>query len=300
MSHLVSVIIATFNSAHFVGQAIESVLRQSYSPIELHIVDDGSTDGTQGIVAPFLRDSRVTYHRRNHAGQAAAKNWGIRSSRGPFVAFCDADDMWLPYKLAVQMPAFDENERVGVVYSRSVVITERGERVRDPSQKQLPSGVVTERLFKSNFIPFGTAVVRRSCLDNVGAFDERYEMGIDWDLWLRVSLKYHFYFVDQETYLYRRWQGQLSRNWKKRYECAFEIMRTFQRQHPGVLRRAVVREAWADSYAQRARYRAILSGDYLGGVVDCTRAIVWRPQYLLGWRTLARIIALMVGIRGGS
>lgn len=296
---LVSVIIATYNCGQYVGQAVESVLAQTYPLVELHVVDDGSTDATAEQLAPFLGDRRVHYHYQSNAGQTSAKNYGIRCSRGEFIAFCDADDMWLPEKLELQMPQFAANDKVGVVYSRAAIMDERGARLAaDPTDEPArPSGNVTDELFRTNFVPFGTAVIRRRCLETVGVFNEQYRMGIDWDLWLRTSVRYQFQFVDKDTYVYRRWSGQMSRNWQGRYEYAFRIMNDFLARHPGVVAPAIVTEAFAHSYTQRARLRTLLSGEYWPALGDLGRALRLKPAYGITWRTLSFVVLTAAGLR---
>jgi glycosyltransferase involved in cell wall biosynthesis len=295
----VSVIIATYNCRQYVAAAIASVLAQTYARLELHVVDDGSTDGTLREVAPFLSDGRVHYHYQPNSGQTVAKNAGIRSSRGEFVAFCDADDLWLPHKLAVQMPRFAENDRVGVVYTRSARMDADGTRVAADrsNEPSYPSGHVTPDLFKINFIPFGTAVIRRRCFDEQGVFDEQYRMGIDWELWLRMSVCYDFLFVDEETYMHRVWSGQMSTNWRGRYDHAFRIMRDFLAQHPAAVGSTDVREAWAHSYAQRARLRSAISREYAPALHDVVRALRFQPTSRVAWKTLPAVLLAAAGVR---
>src|SRR5262245_16163302 len=181
---MVSVVIATYQMASFVGKAIESVLAQSYRHFELIVVDDGSTDDTRSVVQRYLSDARVRYHWQENAGQTVAKNTGIRLSSGKYVGFCDADDEWLPQKLGLQVPVLEARETVGLAYTR----VQRIGAVDETLPVTGPSGQVTAELFLYNFVPFGTALVRRACLEKVGVFDERYRMGIDWDLWLRISV----------------------------------------------------------------------------------------------------------------
>lgn len=296
---LVSVIIATYNCRQYLATAIESVLSQTYPNLELHIVDDGSIDGTEREVSVFLRDPRVRYHHQPNAGQTVAKNHGIRKSRGEFVGFCDADDMWLPNKLELQLSRFAGNERLGVVYTRAAIMDENGAHVsRDTSDDpDYRSGRVTSDLFKINFVPFGTALVRRRCLDELGAFDERYGMGIDWELWLRLSLHYEFLFVDAETYVHRVWPGQMSKNWRGRYEHAFRIMEEFLALHPEAITAATEREAWAHSYTQRARFRSLRSREYGPALRDLARALWMRPTSRIAWRTLSLVVLTAAGVR---
>lgn len=296
---LVSVVIATYNCRQYVGHAIASVLKQTYVWLELHVVDDGSTDGTAHEVARFLDDRRLQYHYQPNAGHASAKNHGLRLCRGEFVAFCDADDMWLPDKLALQVSRFADNDRLGVIYTRTALMNEHGAPL--PSDRsdepEYPSGRVTSDLFKLNFVPFGTALVRRRCLDEVGLFDPRHGTSIDWELWLRISLHYDFLFVDDETHVYRLWPGQMSQDWRRLYDHAFRIMQEFQARHPDAVAPATVRDAWAHSYTERARRRSLLSGEYAGALRDVTRALRMRPMSRLAWKTLSAIALAASGLR---
>jgi glycosyltransferase involved in cell wall biosynthesis len=292
----VSVVIATYNCAGYVAQAIDSVLAQTYRDIEVLVVDDGSTDHTADVLAAYRGNPRVHLHSQPNAGQTTAKNRGIRAASGDFVAFCDADDAWLPQKLAVQIPAFARNDRIGVVYSRAAAIAPDGRRVpTEPMRVPYVSGAITEQLFKFNLVPFGTAVIRRACLNEMGDFDERYRMGIDWELWLRLSTRYEFLFVDELTYLYRIWPGQMSNNWRGRYDSAFEIMRDFEARHPGRLSPSVVRGAWADSFVARARVRAFLSQEYRAAFVDLARALRLNPANVYAWKSIGYVVKTALG-----
>src|SRR6185437_8958866 len=125
-SDRVSVVIATYNMGRYLPQAVRSVLEQSYPNVEVQIIDDGSSDDTAEVVQQWGEDVRVRVHRQANAGQARAKNEGIARTTGPFVAFLDADDTWLPGKLTRQMPLFADRPQVGVVYSDYVRMDEEG------------------------------------------------------------------------------------------------------------------------------------------------------------------------------
>jgi glycosyltransferase involved in cell wall biosynthesis len=287
----VSVVIATYNTAQFVGAAVRSVLGQTFRDLELVLVDDGSTDGTAAVLEEFHSDPRFRYFVQGNCGQAAAKNRGVRESAAAIVGFCDADDEWHPHKLELQLPAF-QNPEVGVVYGR-----EQRFRDSDGGWEQVPytpelcfEGRVTEPLFVENFVPFGTVLVRRSLLDEVGCFDESYSMGIDWDLWLRLSLRCDFCFVDQLTYHYRVWDQQMSNDWRGRYHNAVRIMENFLARYPGVVSAATVRRAWAHTFAHRAKARVLKDGQYLSGLRDSLLAVSRDPSYREAWRTFGWIM----------
>jgi glycosyltransferase involved in cell wall biosynthesis len=285
-----AVVIATYNTACYLGEAIRSVLAQTVADLELIVVDDGSTDDTIGAVSPYLSDPRVRYIRQENRGQASAKNRGIVESKAPVVGFCDADDFWDARKLEIQLPYFDEPE-VGVVYSRVRRFKDApiGRTELESSRSAPHSGHVTETLFIENFVPFGSAMVRRACLEETGGFDESLRMGIDWDLWLRISLGWQFRFVDEITYNYRVWEQQMSQNWRGRYHHAMRIMDTFLARYPEAVSPRVVRRAWAHTFARRGYLRVSMDREFLPGIGDVARALLRDPAYADGWKTGAWI-----------
>ena len=294
---LVSVVVATYNMGQHLPGAVESVLAQHYGDVELVVVDDGSTDGTPDVMQPYLKDSRVRYHRQKNAGQASAKNAGIRNSTGSLIGFCDADDAWVANKLTLQVPLFAKNEKVGVVYSGVQDMANASSAARPPAKSPKFRGKVTDDLYLNNFVPFGTAVVRRSALERVGPFDERYRMGIDWELWLRCSLHYEFDYVPDVTYLYRVWEGQMSNNWRGRYDHALRIMRDFVERNPGAVSQKTLREAMALTYASRGRARSYLEGEHFKAFGDACRSVLSNASYPPGWYLFGRVLLNALGSR---
>ena len=285
----VSVVMAAYNMGHYVAKAIESVLSQSEVNIELHVVDDGSTDDTRAIVHTFADDPRLHYHYQTNSGQTTAKNRGIAAARGEFVGFCDADDLWLPKKLELQLPHFLENADLGVVYSRIEEIDADGNSL---GVQDYPghSGRITQPLFFENFIPFGSTLVRRDLLTKFGAFRQELKMGIDWDLWLRLSVQCDFKFTTDTVYQYRVWPGQMSKNWRGRYDACFRIMDDFMRSNPEAISQETYRRAMSYSYVNRARARASISNDTLGCLYDCARAASYGTALLSAAKTAGRAI----------
>jgi glycosyltransferase involved in cell wall biosynthesis len=281
---LVSVVIATYNMARFLPLALRSALDQSYENMEVLVIDDGSQDDTQAAMAPFRGDHRVRYIFQQNGGQASAKNHGIRQAQGEYVAFLDADDLWTPDKLERQMPLFLRSPAVGIVYSRVACIDEAGRELRIEGY-DLFRGRVSGPLLISNFIGFGTSVVRKECFDRLGSFDESIGMGIDYDLWLRFSTQYEFDYVDRPLLRYREWPGQMSRNWRVRYLNGIAIMKNFLRNFPDVVDQRTVNEAWAHTYTgfgycARESRRTEALGLYL-------RALRFRPAYVPAWKGIA-------------
>ncbi len=254
----VSVVVSCYNYGAFLAGAVESALKQTWQNIEILIVDDGSTDDTEQVAARLVAaDPRVSYLRQTNQGQASAKNLGISKGSAPFVAFLDADDRWRPDKLERQIPLFSDS-RVGVVFSRMRPVDAEGKPLskQDVNSLRMPRrGQVTDALFIDNFIPFSSAVVRRAVFDRVGAMDSALSMGIDWDLWLRASIHFHFDFVAGPLLDYRvGHSGQMSHRQEERFGWADRIMSQFLERNPGAVSRSALILAWGHTFSSRGLY----------------------------------------------
>lgn len=160
----VSVIIPTYNRAHIISRAIQSVLDQTYQDLEIIIVDDGSTDNTESVIKSF-NDKRIIYNKSNNKnkGVASARNIGVKLSRAEYIAFQDSDDVWYPYKLEKIMKVIEDHRNIDFIYSYGKVIR-NGKFIRNVgkytginnnSKKEL-----SINLFRSNFIPTQGVVVK--------------------------------------------------------------------------------------------------------------------------------------------
>lgn len=289
MHEKVSVVIANYNMGRFLGEAVDSVLAQTYPVYEVHVVDDGSTDDTLDVMQRYRGESRVQFHRQRNQGQAVAKNRGILSSKGDYVAFCDADDMWTRDKLEKQIPRFGKDRDIGVVHTNFVLMREDGTLLHTP-QREYYSGWISDRLLIDNCVNGMASVVRRECFERVGVFDESLSMGIDYDLWLRISAHYRIEFLDEVTYLYRQWPGQMSRRHTERYECAVRIMRKFLENHPAAVSAGAVREAWAHTYVGRGRNLWAFDQAPWQALRYYLKALGQRPEYWPAWKEILRLI----------
>ncbi|HVL11021.1 MAG TPA: glycosyltransferase, partial [Gemmata sp.] len=183
--------------------------------------------------------------------QPRAKNLGIGLSRGEFVAFLDADDVWESTKLEQQLAIFRNNPGVGVVFCRRSLIDEQGHPIAAKPAAPPPRGRVLSRMFVQNFVCFSSAVVRRAVFAHVGRFDPQWDLAIDFDLWLRVARHHGFDFVDEELVKYRTGHGNLSKKLLDRVDTATSIMdRAYARY--GVADE-VPREVVAEGYASTCR-----------------------------------------------
>lgn len=195
---LVSVILPVRNRERCVARAISSVLAQTYRPLELIVVDDGSTDNTRRVVEGF--GAPITLLSQPSRGVYAARNLGLRHARGEFLAFIDSDDAWRSDKLALQVPLM--RPQVGLVFGDAV-------HVAEPSDGALKTGLTSFRVATPrrgraadgfawcNFVPTCTVLVRRSCLEEIGGFSEASDLSADYLAWFRIALRHELDYVDQ-------------------------------------------------------------------------------------------------------
>ncbi len=292
----VSVVIPTYNSAAFVREAIQSVLGQTYSDLEIIVIDDGSTDDTERVVRSF--GDRVFYVRQENNGAGAARNQGIKKSQGSYVAFLDSDDLWLPGKLEEQIPLLDRDPELGLVYSDWAVVPEQGEA--QPSYLQnLPaaSGYVFDRLVQCGFILTSGTVVRRSCLDDVGYFDEALSIAQDYDLWLRICYRWKVALVNKPLAIKRNRDGNLSSNLPKTaaerivlFEKALKTFPDMSRSRRRLVRHQLAMNYWDVAYDDfdRMLFKDARKNFLLSLTYD------WRNGRALGYLAASYLPALVV------
>ena len=197
---LVSVIIPTYNRADLVGRAIQSVLDQTYQNYEIIVVDDDSQDNTREVVERFT-DKRVRYiHLEKNMGAGAARNKGIKASRGKYIGFQDSDDEWLPEKLRKQINILDSSaSTVGYVYSDMWQVDLNGGEQYWPSPTIVQGKIINEQSLDYQVRRLGiqTTLIRRECFEKVGVFDENFPRLIDLEFFLRLSKLFDSYHIKE-------------------------------------------------------------------------------------------------------
>ena len=208
---LVSIIIPTFNRRHFVGDAIDSCLAQTYPNCEIIVVDDGSSDDTES----FLRrqyGERIRYIRQANQGPGIARNRGIAAAKGDFIHFCDADDRLVSRKVQICMDYFRGHPEVAVVHTYYQFVDSDGRRpLETPPFPRFSEDIFCEMLRLTGcHILISSTMVRADALRDVGGFpdDPEFRSAEDWDLFLRLSAKYKFHGID-ERLVYRRMHGDM-------------------------------------------------------------------------------------------
>ncbi len=243
---LVSVIVPAYNAETFVERTLNSILTQTYTNIEVLVVDDGSQDRTAEIVESFVeKDSRVILLKQKNSGVAAARNLAIRKSKGEYIAPIDADDIWYPQKLEKQVQCILEaDQSVGLVYAWSVTIAEDdviiGGDIESSRDFKSVEGTVYPALVYANFIGNASVpLIRRSCFEKVGGYNCQLKahnaQGCeDWDICLRIAEHYKFRVVQEFLIGYRQVEGSMSRNYKSMEKSYNLIMVDFRRRHPEI------------------------------------------------------------------
>lgn len=211
---LVTVVVPTYNRASILVDALDSVFAQLYRPIELIIVDDGSTDDTERVAREWIQRHenstgfQVRYiHQDNHGGNWA-RNEGIANATGKYLAFLDSDDRWLPEKLELQMRVFRQDRDVGAVYCgvRHVHL-ESGKAVA-PVKRSYPTGwLLKQMLVHDVTAPTSTYVIRKDVFSEVGCFDVNLRARQDWDMSIRVASRFKLSCVPSELVEYREHAG---------------------------------------------------------------------------------------------
>jgi len=188
----VSVVIPTYNRAWVLKRAIDSVLAQGYRDFEILVVDDGSTDSTQGILESY---HQICVVRQDHLGVSAARNAGIARAAGRLITFLDSDDLWLPGKLSDQVAFFNTHPDALICQTEEIWI-KNGIRVNPKKRHKKYSGMIFERCLELCIVSPSAVMIRRCLFDEIGGFDETLPVCEDYDLWLRVACRFPVYLIE--------------------------------------------------------------------------------------------------------
>jgi glycosyltransferase involved in cell wall biosynthesis len=228
----ISVIIPTYNRAELLCDAIDSVLSQTCPVSEIIVVDDGSTDDTVGRLKTY--GTTIKYLNQRNQGPGAARNHGIRESKGDFITILDSDDIWVPQKLEIQLRFAEQNPGVDFIFGKMVnVFQDTGLETEDfiipDALRYLTENASNlERLFEllisQNFIPTSTLMARREAVTRVGFFDEKRRIAEDLDYWLKAAIQSRWGFVDEVLIKRRRHSGNLISDWIKWNIAAYHVL----------------------------------------------------------------------------
>ncbi len=219
----ISVVVPIYNGENYIGEAIESILSQTLMPIEIIIVNDGSTDKSLDVINNYL--GSVDVINIPHSGVSKARNVGITAAKGDWIAFLDSDDIWLPNKLELYAEAMASFPDSIVFYSEFSLLevdlhgdfptaNYSGKLNSDINCDLDHSGWIYHQLLLTNWVLTSTALVKKSVFETVGMFDESLVIAEDWDMFLRISREGKFYKIKQPLSLYRITPNSLTKTIK--------------------------------------------------------------------------------------
>lgn len=295
-SPVVSVVMPVYNASRYIGQAVQSILDQSFREFELIVVDDGSDDGTAEVVRRLAAaDPRVRVLSQSNSGVSAAANAGIREATGEFVARMDADDVALPDRLALQVAYMQTNPHVVCLGGAFEVMDARG-RVLTCLYPPLTHSRIDSLLMRGHCaITQPTALMRREALERVGGYDSSYVQAEDLDLWLRLGETGTLANLSVPVIRYRLLATSLSgANRAQQREAAMQACVSAWRRR-GVAGRFDASENWRPGPDRASRHRfacrygwwAFNYGQRAAAVVYGLKAVALRPWSSGGWTLLA-------------
>ncbi|MGE5375840.1 MAG: glycosyltransferase, partial [Bacteroidota bacterium] len=252
----VSAVITAYNSEAFIAEAINSVLHQSRAVDEIVVVDDGSTDHTRLVVAEFA-DQGIKFVQQQNKGAGGARNRGIRETSGEFIAFLDADDIWLPDKTRLQIDYLSTHPQAGLVsgFARWWNVAKNTVRITGKVPRNMKT--LRREILVHNVLGNPSMVmVRRSALAEVGLFREEIRWGQDWELWMRLVERFEAGMVPEPVTIYRWHSDNLShvRRWERLLSYWHVSLNGIRNSRPVWRRAWLWARSWSNFTYRRAMY----------------------------------------------
>lgn len=303
-----SVVIPCYNAERYLASTVDSVLLQNGPDLEVVIVDDGSRDGSADLIRQrYGSTSNVRLLQQANQGVAAARNHGVREARGEWIAFVDADDIWLPGKLRAQMDLLSMEPEARMAYTAWQVwssaaplptpdfLAELQAQADDTERWSGATGWIYPQLLLECAVWTSTVLAHRSVFDEVGLFDSTLRIGEDWDLWLRASRVTPIVRVPRPLALYRMHpnnitKGPLETNYKDVVISRALARWGYVSPDGTAARKTEVDRGLARSWSDFAGAN-LMAGDLAGARHGATMALRTDPRSLLGWKLLGKSIA---------
>jgi len=294
-SKLVSVIIPNYNYAHYLPAAIDSVFGQTYPNLEVIVVDDGSTDHSKEVLAGY--GDRVVSVFQQNQGVSAARNNGVRASSGELIAFLDADDVWLPTKVAQQVQRFDNDAALGLVHVGVDEVDTRGNSLI--TRLDGLSGQVEKELImltsRSIFGGGSGLMVPRRVFDEVGGFDQGLSTSADWDIFYQICERYPVEFVPEILLKYRVHDSNMHGNVPvMEHDMTRAFEKAFRRPRPEVA--AIKNQAYGRLH-QILAASYFVAGSYPSFVRHAVKSLIYNPQNISYFLSSSRRTANQRGMK---
>lgn len=281
----VSIILPVYNGEKYLSETIDSIIEQTFADWEIVAVNDGSTDNSLFVLNKYKAklESKMKVINKENAGVSSARNIAMENSTGEYLAFVDADDIWLPEKLGKQVMILNKNPDVALVYTDMCAIIEgKITQIKSIMKKKLYRGNIFEPLFYFNFIPLSSIVLRKEMIENYGNFDSNYKIIQDYDLLLRIAEDNEIDYVDESLLLYRIHVNNISGNVEMKEKENLELIRKWIQRKPYL----------ADSFRFNMK---LVQMDY-----NIVRYYLWKKRYSVAFGKAILIVRDFLGIRKQS
>ncbi len=286
----VTVIMPAYNAEAYIGDALRSVAAQTMQDLEVVVVDDGSTDGTVEAARAFADSFELAVLEQKNRGPSAARNLAIRSARGRYCAFLDADDIMLPELLAEQSAVLDADADVGLVFT-DIVTFDDGGTIKEAYWRLADTRNPFARLVEDNFVTTSAVMAPTERLIAAGLFPEDRRVAEDYELWLELAVRWKMSVIPRSLVRYRYASGSLSSNRLYSARCALEVIEEFWRRHPdlrrsepSLYRRSIARHTRNMGVAALAENRRCAAFRYL------VKAVCGDPGRVTTWKALAKVL----------
>ena len=287
----VDVIIPAYNGARYLPAAIESVMSQTFEDWQIVLVDDGSTDNTTEVIAPYRErlGSKFTYVKQENRGLPAARNAAIRNSTSEYLGLLDADDLWLPCRLAESVKVMRERPGAGLAYGLIAGIDPE-DRIGSTwvgNLKDAEGRIAPYIYMRKVELPCPTITFRRRCVDKVGMFDESMRATEDRDLWLRIALEYEVAFIPKVLAYYRLSPNSMSTDPERMLRAQLQFIRKhYGSKGCGFRSRQI---ALARAYKQRAEVLKARARPW-DALASSLRALAYYPMDVDNLRTAGSLV----------
>lgn len=232
MQPLVSVIIPTYNQATYLPLALDSVLQQTYSHLEIIIIDDGSTDDTSQIGKIYRqKEARIRWVEQPNQGPSTARNLGVAEANGDFICFLDSDDLMHPQRIEKQHQTFQEDPSIDIVYTALQVIDSNNHVTGEMHSEDYPQKDFLALMLFRNLIHTSSTMMGKSRCFKEFLFDGTFKHAEDYELSLRLAHHFHFKYLDVPLTLYRRHGTNLSNNLQAHRQAEMKILRNYSKRH---------------------------------------------------------------------
>jgi glycosyltransferase involved in cell wall biosynthesis len=230
---IVSVVIPAYNAEKYIRESIDSVLTQTFKNYEIIVVDDGSTDST-GIIIQQSYPS-VRYIFQKNGGPAKARNVGIKEARGEYIAFLDADDVWMPTKLEKQIHYFNQHPEISFVFTENSMFDEKGIiRHTLGKRERLLKKDVVRNIFMSSYLATPTVMVQKKVFEEVGYFEENLIAAEDDNMWMRIAMKFKVALIDEPLTMVRITRSSLTYDFTNIIKGVISHLELLSKKYPDI------------------------------------------------------------------